>query len=59
LAAASALIHSACTSTGLPARGVTTQSPTLASIQVSCTPGAPQAISPSPSSLMPNRVPLA
>ena len=37
----SAFNHSAFTSTGLPTRGVTTQSPTLASIQVSCTPGSP------------------
>ena len=36
-----ALIQSACTSTGLPMRGVTTQSPTFASIHVSCTPGTP------------------
>ena len=35
----SALSHSACTSTGLPMRGVITRSPTFASIQVSCTPG--------------------
>ena len=35
----SALYQSALISTGLPMRGVTTQSPTLASIQVSCTPG--------------------
>ena len=37
----SALYQSAWISTGLPWRGVTTQSPTLASIQVSCTPGSP------------------
>src|SRR5205807_65811 len=43
----SALYHRALTSTGLPMRGVTTQSPTLASIQVSCTPGSPAASSPS------------
>src|SRR5438477_230039 len=34
----SALYQSAWISTGLPRRGVTTQSPTLASIHVSCTP---------------------
>ena len=34
----STLYQSALISTGLPIRGVTTQSPTLASIQVSCTP---------------------
>jgi hypothetical protein len=49
----SALIHSACTSTGLPMRGVTTQSPSLASIQVSCTPGAPARSRPSASAAMP------
>src|SRR5262249_1266685 len=38
-----ALSHRAWTSTGLPIRGVTTQSPTLASIQVSATPGTPAA----------------
>ena len=43
----SALNHSALISTGLPMRGVTTQSPTLASIQVSCTPGSPARSSPS------------
>lgn len=37
----SALYQSAWISTGLPARAVTTQSPILASIQVSCAPGAP------------------
>ena len=46
-AIASALSQSAWTSTGLPIRGVTTQSPTFASIQVSCTPGTPAASSPS------------
>ena len=35
----SALIQSAWISTGLPMRGVTTRSPILASIQVSCSPG--------------------
>ena len=44
---ASALIHNAWISTGLPIRGVITQSPTLASIHVSCTPGAPALTSPS------------
>ena len=38
----SALYQSAWISTGLPRRGVTTQSPTLASIHVSCTPGSPR-----------------
>src|SRR5438105_14745120 len=37
-----ALYQSAWISTGLPRRGVTTQSPTLASIQVSWTPGSPE-----------------
>ena len=32
----------AFTSTVFPVRGVTTQSPTFASIQVSCTPGSPE-----------------
>ena len=36
-----ALSHSAWISTGLPVRGVTTQSPILASIHVSCTPRLP------------------
>ena len=49
----SALSHSAWTSTGLPIRGVTTQSPILASIQVSCTPGTPAASRPSWSIRMP------
>ena len=53
----SALIQSACTSTGFPMRGVTTQSPTLASIQVSCTPGLPAQSRPSASARMPKRVP--
>jgi hypothetical protein len=39
----SALYQSALTSTAFPRRGVTTQSPTLASIQVSWYPGAPWA----------------
>ena len=34
----SALSHSACSSTGFPIRGVTTQSPIFTSIQVSCIP---------------------
>ena len=53
----SAFSHSAWTSTGLPIRGVTTRSPTLASIQVSCTPGTPAASRPSSSMRMPKRVP--
>ncbi len=51
--------QSAWTSTGLPIRGVTTQSPTFASIQVSWTPGTPAASRPSPVARMPNRVPRA
>ena len=47
------VIHSACTSTGLPTRGVTTQSPSFASIQVSCTPGSPARSNPSVSATMP------
>ena len=39
--AARALYHSALISTGLPMRGVTTQSSSLASIQVSCTSADP------------------
>ena len=42
-----ALYQSACISTGFPYLGVTTLSPTLASIQVSCTPGSPQESKPS------------
>ena len=49
----SALSQSAWISTGFPIRGVTTQSPTLASIQVSCTPGSPAASSPSWATWMP------
>ena len=49
--------QSACTSTGLPIRGVTTRSPTLASIQVSWTPGTPARSSPSRSAPIPNLVP--
>ncbi len=49
----SALIHRAWTSTGLPMRGVTTQSSTLASIQVSCTPGTPARSNPSASASIP------
>ena len=41
LAILSALSQSACTRPVLPARGVTTHSPTFASIQVSCTPRSP------------------
>ena len=45
-------------STALPRRGVTTQSPTFASIQVSAQPSAPWVRSPScGSTLMPKRVP--
>jgi hypothetical protein len=40
-------------------RGVTTQSPTFASIQVSCTPLSPADRSPVPSDRIPNRVPRA
>jgi len=43
----SALYQSALISTGFPRRGVTTQSPTFASIQVSCTPSCPALRSPS------------
>src|SRR5215475_14074837 len=54
-----ALYHSALISTGLPMRGVTTQSPTFASIQVSCTPAVPARSSPSaPSTPTPKRFPL-
>jgi hypothetical protein len=54
-----ALYQSALISTGLPMRGVTTQSPTLASIQVSCTPAVPPRSSPSvPSTPIPKRVPF-
>src|SRR3954465_2899882 len=49
----SALYQSAWISTGLPRRGVTTQSPTLASIQVSCTPGSPDERRPLASTLIP------
>src|ERR1019366_7212903 len=42
-----ALSHSALTSTHFPILGVTTQSPTLASIHVSCIPGSPARSSPS------------
>ena len=42
-----ALYQSALISTGLPMRGVTTRSPTRASIHVSCTPGSPAVTSPS------------
>ena len=49
----SALYQSAWISTGLPRRGVTTQSPTLASIQVSCTPGSPEESRPLESTLIP------
>ena len=59
VAAHRAFNQSACTSTGLPMRGVTTQSPTFASIHVSCTPGSPAASSPSASARMPKRVPRA
>ena len=41
------MYQSALISTGLPMRGVTTQSPTFASIQVSCTPGSPARSRPS------------
>jgi len=49
LAIERAFSQRAWTSTGLPMRGVTTQSPTLASIQVNWTPGSPAASSPSAS----------
>jgi len=42
-----ALYQSAFSSTGIPARCVITQSPTFASIQVSCTPGSPARSNPS------------
>src|SRR5690606_28595469 len=45
----SALYHKALTSTGAPARGVTTQSPALASIHVSCKPRSAAATRPSAS----------
>ena len=48
-----ALYQSAWISTGLPRRGVTTQSPTLASIQVSWTPGSPDERRPLASTLIP------
>ncbi len=55
--ACSPLIHSAFTSTGLPKRGVTGWPSTRASIHVSAQPSAPCVMSPSPSTLMPKRVP--
>jgi len=48
-----ALYHSALISTALPRLGVTTQSSTRASIQVSATPSAPAVIRPSVSSWIP------
>ncbi len=42
-------LHNAAISTGFPMRGVITRSPALASIHVSCTPGALATISPSAS----------
>ena len=43
-----ALYQRALTSTGFPSLGVTTQSPTLASIQVSCKLVPPASTRPSP-----------